>query len=74
MLEWDPVIASSLSGYRIHYGTASGSYSRSADAGTSTTWTVTNLHGGTRYYFVVAAIDSNGQESGYSNEVFKDIP
>lgn len=73
-LEWEPVIASDLAGYRIHFGTASGSYSRSADAGTSTTWTLTNLSGGTRYYFVVTAVDTSGQESGYSNEVFKDIP
>lgn len=73
-LDWDPVVASDLAGYRIHYGTASGSYSRSADAGNSTTWTITNLSAGTRYYFVVAAVDYSGQESGYSNEVSKDVP
>jgi hypothetical protein len=74
VLEWDPVVATDLAGYRIHYGTATGSYSMSADAGTSATFTLNGLTSGSRYYFVVTAFDSSGQESGYSNEVFKDIP
>jgi hypothetical protein len=74
ILEWDAVGASNLAGYRIHYGTASGSYPQAIEAGTSTTYTLDNLGSGTRYYFVVTAVDTSGQESGYSNEVFKDIP
>lgn len=74
VLDWDPVVASNLAGYRVHYGTAAGSYSLSVDTGTSTASTIANLAGGTRYYFVVAAVDSNGQEGSYSNEVYKDIP
>lgn len=74
VLEWDPVVATDLAGYRIHYGTTTGSYPSSADAGTSTTITLNGLTSGRRYYFVVTAVDSSGQESSYSNEVFKDIP
>lgn len=75
VLEWDPVVSARLAGYRIHYGTASGSYSRAADvpAG-STTHTLQGLAGGTRWYFVVTAVDASGQESGPSNEVEKDVP
>jgi hypothetical protein len=74
VLEWNPVVATDLAGYRIHYGTATGFYPMSADAGTSATFTLNGLTSGSRYYFVVTAFDSSGQESGYSNEVFKDIP
>lgn len=74
VLEWDPVVAADLAGYRIHYGTATGSYPHTVDAGTSTTHTLNNLGAGSRYYFVVTAVDTSGQESGHSNEVSKDIP
>jgi hypothetical protein len=74
VLEWDPVVAADLSGYRVHYGTASGSYQQTVNAGSSTAYTLNGLSSGTRYYFAVTALDSSGQESGYSNEVFKDIP
>jgi hypothetical protein len=32
------------------------------------------LTGGARYYFAVTAQDTANHESGFSNEVFKDIP
>jgi len=41
---------------------------------TTTTFTVAGLTTGTRYFFAVTATDSLGNESGFSNEVFKDIP
>jgi len=42
--------------------------------GDVTTYTVTSLSGGTRYYFRVTAYDTSSNESSFSNEVFKDIP
>ena len=42
--------------------------------GNVTTFTLAGLNRGTRYYFVATAQDSMGNESGYSNEVFEDIP
>jgi len=75
-LSWDGV-AAPISGYRIYYGTAPGTYSQlfglGLDVGNVTTHTVTGLNSGTRYYFVATAFDTNG-ESAPSNEVFKDVP
>ena len=76
-LTWDPVIAGNLAGYRVYYGTAPGTYIQAPgaglSAGTETTYTVTGLTRGTRYYFVVTAVDTSNEESSYSNEVSKDI-
>ena len=75
-LTWDAE-ATPPTGYRIYYGTASGTYSQpfgqGLDVGNVTTHTVTGLKGGTRYYFAATAFDTNG-ESAPSNEVFKDVP
>ncbi len=61
-----------VTGYRVYYGTASGTYTNKIDAGTTTTYTVTNLSPGT-YYFAVTAYDSSGNESAFSDEVSKSI-
>ena len=77
-LAWDAVTASGLSGYRVYYGTAPGTYLQSPGNGISvgsvTTYTVSGLGRGLRYYFAVTAFDGSGNETTYSNEVFKDIP
>jgi hypothetical protein len=67
-LAWDPKFDASLSGYKIHYGTASRSYSTTINTGTVTSYTVKGLTSGT-YYFAVTAYYSAGTETGYSNEV-----
>ncbi len=59
-----------LAGYKLYYGTSSGSYSQTINVGTTSSYTVTGLLGGT-YYFAVTAYDSEGNESAYSNEVSK---
>src|SRR6266853_1798778 len=77
-LAWDSVTALNLSGYRIYFGTAPGTYLQSVGQGISvgnvTAYIVTGLASGARYYFAVTDFDALGQESSYSNEVFKDIP
>ncbi|ACL69174.1 glycosyl hydrolase [Halothermothrix orenii] len=65
-LSWDSV--SGVTGYNLHYGTSSGSYSVTIDVGNSTSYTVTGLNNNTTYYFAVTAYNDNG-ESGYSNEL-----
>jgi hypothetical protein len=78
ILSWDPVTAPDLSGYRVYYGTAPGTYLQSVgqgiEVGNVVTYNVTGLSSGTRYYFVATSVDTSGGESAYSNEVFKDIP
>lgn len=62
-----------LAGYRIYYGTFSGSYTIPIDAGNVTTYTFTGLSTGT-YYFAVTAYDTSGNEGAYSIEVNRSIP
>ncbi len=62
-----------LAGFKVYYGTSSGSYTQVVNAGNVTTYTVNNLTSDT-YYFVTTAYDTTGNESAYSNEVSKIIP
>jgi hypothetical protein len=77
-LTWDAVADADLSGYRVYYGTASGTYFQPLGTGISvgnvTTYQFTGLSSGTRYYFAVTAVDTSNNESAFSNEVFKDMP
>ena len=73
-LAWDPNTESDLAGYRIHYGTASGSYTVHTDVQNVTTYTVTGLTTGQTYYFAATAYDASGNESGYSNPVSYAVP
>ena len=76
-LAWDPVAADNLSGYRVYFGTMTRSYAQlpgeGLPVGNVTTYTVSGLSSGMRYYFAVTAVDTLGNESGFSQEVFKDI-
>ena len=67
-LAWNPVSGSGI-GYRLYYGMASGSYSKSVDAGSATTASVSGLAPGVTYYFAVTAYTSDGLESAFSSEV-----
>jgi len=63
-----------LAGYKIYYGTTSGNYTNSINAGNVTSYTITNLTAGTTSYFVATAYDTAGYESVDSNEVVKTEP
>ncbi|MGI9304103.1 MAG: hypothetical protein ACR2RB_15585 [Gammaproteobacteria bacterium] len=63
-----------LAGYRIYYGTESQSYTEVKvveNIGVADT-IIDGLQAGT-YYFAATAIDTSGNESAFSNEVFKTI-
>lgn len=64
---------SDLTGYKIYYGTSSGSLtsSVSVSGGATTTATITGLTTGTTYYFAIASISSSGGESNKSNTASK---
>ncbi|PYT36895.1 MAG: hypothetical protein DMF52_05125 [Acidobacteria bacterium] len=69
-LAWDANLESDLAGYRIHFGTASRSYTLPViDVGPVNGYSVPNLAANTTYYFVVTAYDRAGNESLPSNEV-----
>lgn len=73
-LAWNPNAESDLAGYRIHHGTASGSYSIHIDVHNVTSYTVTGLTAGQTYYFAATAYDTSGNESAYSNQVRYTVP
>ena len=73
-LEWDPNTEPELAGYKIYWGTASGNYTSSKDAGKTPTCTVTGLDEGKTYYFAATAYDGSSNESGYSNQISYKVP
>ena len=77
-LSWTASPDANVTGYRVYYGTAPGAYSQPRGSGlttgNATSWTVSGLNPGTLYYFAVTAVDSQGNESAYSNEVSKLLP
>ena len=71
-LHWQPNTESDLAGYRIYYGTSSRSYGPYISVGKNvTSYTLKNLTNGKTYYFALTAVDTSGNESGYSEEVSK---
>jgi hypothetical protein len=63
-----------LAGYKIYYGTTSGSYSNTVTlAGTTlTSYLIENLSA-TTWYFTMTAYNSSGVESSYANETSKTL-
>jgi len=68
-LSWNPP-QEGAAGFKVYYGTASGSYGTTLDVGLAQGYTVTGLAPGT-YYFTVTTYDATGYESPRSNEVSK---
>jgi hypothetical protein len=66
-LAWDANPESDVAGYKVYYGTASRKYTHSVDVGnvTQTTLPVSKK----KYCIALTAYDTNGNESGFSNEV-----
>jgi hypothetical protein len=75
-LTWNASTSSNVVGYNVYRGTVSGGpYSRinsSLDA--STSYTDNTVAAGTTYYYVVTAVDSSSDESGYSNQTTANVP
>src|SRR3979490_2543186 len=68
-LAWDASPGSDVAGYKLYYGTDSGSSSQIVNVGTATIALVTNLNKATKYFFSVIAYNAAGLESVRSNEV-----
>jgi hypothetical protein len=60
--------ATEILGYKVYYGTESGTYTNTLDVGANETETsIAGLSG--TYYFVVTSISTELEESEYSNEI-----
>ncbi len=60
-----------LAGYRIYFGEASRDYSDMVELGDPSTTSHTLTLASGDYYVAMTALDADGNESGYSNEVLK---
>lgn len=66
---------SSVTGYNVYRGTTSGSYTKiNTSLDPSTTYTDNAVVAGTTYYYAATAVNSSGQESGYSSPIQVSIP
>lgn len=73
-LTWDPNNETTLAGYKLYYGTSSQNYTESVDVDINTAHTLENLEEGQTYYFALTAYDTEGNESGFSNEISYEVP
>lgn len=73
-LAWDANREATVAGYKVGYGTASGSYPGTVDVGNWTSVSISGLEAGRKYYFACKAYDVSGKESAYSSEVSYTAP
>lgn len=67
-LAWEASPSVGVVGYRIHFGTNAGNYAFVTNAGLVLTQAVVLPQPG-RWFFAATAVDTNGLESVFSNEV-----
>ncbi len=68
-LAWNANTETDLSGYRIYYGTSSGNYTSVKEPGKVTSYALSDLSEGTRYYITMSAFDTSLNESQKSAEI-----
>ena len=68
-LVWNRNVGRDIAGYRLYYGTAPHTFTERIDVGNAVTATVSDLSGGTVYFFAVTAYNTAGAESLFSNGV-----
>jgi hypothetical protein len=73
-LVWSGCTYSSVVGYNIYYGGASGTYTNAIYVGNTTNATISGLVQGTTYYFAATSLTSSGMESPFSSEVSYLVP
>jgi hypothetical protein len=74
-LAWDHNPESTVSGYRVYFGTSSHNYSSVIDVGNRTDCTITGLLSGVTYFISATAYsNSTGDESNFSGEIAYTVP
>ena len=69
-LAWDASTTSGIAGYQLSYGLSSANYTSNLDVGNKTSYTLTGLQDGKKYYIAAKAYNSGKMSwSGFSNEV-----
>jgi hypothetical protein len=66
---WNPDPSVEISGYKIHYGTESGVYTKTLDVNLATEASIPDLEQRRAYFCAVTAYTPAGLESGYSEEL-----
>jgi hypothetical protein len=73
-LAWNRNPEPDIATYVLYYGSSSGKYIYSTNAGNTTNITVTGLQPGLTYFFVVTARNTSGLESDPSTEISYGVP
>jgi parallel beta-helix repeat protein len=68
-LTWDANTEPSLNGYKVYYGTSSGSYGTSIIVGKETSYKLTGLSNGTPYFVAISSLNSVGAKSLLALEI-----
>jgi hypothetical protein len=73
-LGWQQSSSPDAVGYNIYFGSASGVYTNTVDAGNASSITLGGMVSGTTYYFAATTYNAQNQESGFSNEATYTVP
>jgi fibronectin type 3 domain-containing protein len=75
-VSWAASSSAGVAGYNVYRGTvAGGPYTKlTASAISGTTYVDTPVTAGQTYYYVVTAVNTSNQESGYSNMATAQVP
>ena len=68
-LGWDASTDPDVAGYKVYYGTSPGKYGPGVAVGNVTTYDLTGLIKGQKYYLAITAYDKAGKESRFSTEI-----
>jgi len=74
-LAWDPnPVLENVDSYTVYCGYSSGNYEINFNVGNQTTYTISGLESGQKYYFAVSAYNTDGRESPFSKEIVYYVP